>query len=253
MPSIYEVRKKHGSTYVTIFQEDDLIIPWKPLSLSDYFRHTEDMQRGIIPIPQLEDEVFRKCVVDQSILKQYKFLKAGIVSTVVHCIWQASAPTTPDGFNEDMNLVRSLVLSPNRQIYNQLIFIIISAFPSYNPDELLAKTYEELLHLGVLAEERLLTLGVLQERFSAQDNAQKQRKKTIPKIDHKAAWDQAHPTDHGIDFDAEASVQDVAALDNHDRLDWELTRERLKQEKEKMADQAALIYGDLTAELDSKE
>lgn len=252
MASVYEVRKKYGGVYVTIFPDEDIIVPWEPLSLSDYFKYTQDQTKGIIPIAQLEDEVFHKCVRDDIFIKQFRYLKAGIVATVVRCIWQASAPTTPTGFNEDIDLIRSLVLSPDRQIYNQLIFLITSAFPSYTPDMLLAKTYEEFLQLVVLSEERLITLGLLKERFYAQTPGEKPSAK---KIDLKRLYEEGRVPDisDSINFEEEANAQDLASLDNHDRMDWEITKERLKQEKEDFATQAAAIYGDLINEMESKE
>jgi len=85
MKRLYEVREDYGGVYVTIFP-DDFIVPWCPLPIGDFIEYNTAYLRGVIPLSRLEDEIFRKCVVDDAIVRQMDLLKAGIISTVVQNI-----------------------------------------------------------------------------------------------------------------------------------------------------------------------
>ena len=98
MHRLYKIRKLYGNTYVTVFP-DDFVVPWRPLSIGDFMAYHHAYLRGVIPLSHLEDEIFNKCVVDDAIVAQAPFLKAGIVTTVSQHIWQHSGPRDVTHFN----------------------------------------------------------------------------------------------------------------------------------------------------------
>jgi len=170
MKQLYEVREKHGGVFVTCF-DDGLLVPWKPLSMGDFIRYTLDHNRKLHLPVWLEDEIFRKCVVDKSILRQMDFLKAGVVSTVVLNIWQYSGPASIDGFNNDLHAARSVLNADGVKAIHDLVQVISMAFP-YKPEEIYDMDYETFLFRLAQSEKKLMDLNALKEPIAMQNTSQ---------------------------------------------------------------------------------
>jgi hypothetical protein len=194
----YEVRQKYGGVYVTAF-DDGLIVPWRPLDLGSFIKYTSDFTNPIIPFSCIEDEIFKRCVVDNTLVRQLPFLKAGIISTVVQNIWQLSGPSSIEGFNEDLAIARSIINGDLRSLHN-LVDIICMAYP-YKPEEVYAMEYETLMLRAVQAEEKLMTLGIIKESIDMKDMTKIKQKRDRrfadsatqdirPSLDAKKLWEQ---------------------------------------------------------------
>jgi len=279
MQQLFEVRKEHGGVYVTVF-EDGLLVPWKPLSLGDYIKYTQDSNRGLIPHAQLEDEIFVKCVQDDSVLRQMSFMKAGIIATVVSNIWQFSGPTGVNEFNDDLEAARHILLTDGVRALHELVQIITIAFP-YKPEEVYEMPYETFLFRLAQSEKKLLELGLfLKEPISLQVPEDKDKRRKLgkieqpkkPVIDAKRLWDQQQAKspaqekqpvkteekwwktspvleatkEHGIDFTTEAAEQEVFGLTGHEKADADIDRASL-------VDDAQWIYADLLKELANRK
>ena len=276
MQKLFEVRKKHGSIFVTIFS-DDIVIPWKPLTVEEYIKYQLDQSRRLISIAQLEDEIFRKCVQDESLIRQMPFLKAGIISTVVSNIWQQSGPSGIDSFNKDLDTARYLLQLDGIKILHQLVQIVSTAFP-YKPEEIYAMDYETLLFRTVQAEEKLIQLGHMKEPLQLEVIKQEEKETTKdpstekkPIVDAKKLWElqqkdkqpkgkitprsskkwwkkspviEAQKT-HNIDFNIEKKELDIFGVSSHDKTDLHINRA-------KMIEDAKVIYKDLLEELSKK-
>jgi len=184
---LYRVCKKTGNTYVTIFEEDNIIIPWKLLSVGNYIKYQKSYQRGNTPPVIVEDLIFRECVLDPTILNSLDILKAGIISTVVMNIWMLSGPQTIDSFNNDLNNARGIIYSDEFSIIHELVQVIATAFP-YKPEEIYAMDYETFLIRLTQAEYKLIKSGILQEPIILQTKDTQQKVK--PKVDAKKIWDE---------------------------------------------------------------
>jgi len=189
MRQLHEVRQLYGGVYVTIFSED-LIVPWMPLTIGEYIQYHHDNvnQRSIQCL--LEDEIFKKCVVDETLVRQISFLPAGIISTVVQNIWQFSGPINIDTFNDDLEMARQIVYGSDTKSINQIVQMITSAFP-YKPEEVYAMNYETMLQRAAMAEAKLIELGLVVEpiRFIAEHPEQTEE---TPKavVDAKKLWEE---------------------------------------------------------------
>lgn len=162
---INELRRLYGGdAYATIF-EDGTTIPWRPLSINDYIKYTKSINSAIIAPAFLEDEIFKKCVIEDVWKRQIDFLLAGIVSTVVQNIIQYSGPTGLDAFNADLDGARSQILDTNYSVLHELVEIILLAFP-YKPEEVYDMDYETFLLRVAQAEKKLLLSGFLKEPVS---------------------------------------------------------------------------------------
>jgi len=156
MQSLSVLREKHGSVYVTELP-DGRLIPWKPLTIGQYLEYDQLSKRGIYPNGYIENEIFRKCVLDGYLLSIIDQLKAGIVSTIVGQIMLASSPATT-GHLQSLFEVKRLETSG---IIHQIVTIILRAFPAYTPEQVYAMDYERLIERLALAEKKLLETGLL--------------------------------------------------------------------------------------------
>ena len=200
---IVDIKKKYGSnTHITIIS-DNIIIPWKLLSIFDYIQYSKEIQEGRFPLSVFEDEIFSKCVLDQSIVRQLPYLKAGIVSTVVENIWNASCSNTVDGLNNSLEEARreSRLIAP---AIHELVSTILLAFPAYRPEEVYGMDFNTLIKRAIDAEVKLLHSNVIQEPIRFEPLNQEE---DIPqsKIDPKELWEKQHqpkkkkPPRRGID------------------------------------------------------
>jgi hypothetical protein len=206
MHPLFETRQLHGDVYVTCISKD-IKIPWRPLSLGDYLKYVRDYSRQVIPPSILEDEIFKSCVVDKTFIRQMPFMKAGIISTVVQNIWEASGPGGIDEFNQDLETARMSLFSDGTRVLQDLVQLITMAFP-YKPEEIYAMDYETFLLRVAQAEKKLLEMGMIQEPVDIVDgnNKSPQKKRRVPmrklnqdipteespqpRVDAKALWDE---------------------------------------------------------------
>lgn len=193
--SILQIRKGFGRVFATILPEG-FIIPWRVLSLQEYFEYHKDIARGVFPIEVFEDEIFRLCVLDEKFIRQMDFLRAGEVTTVVSNIWEASAPADSQQLQHDLEVARMLIRNGSNVILHQLAELVAMAYP-YKPEELYSMNYHQLMDLAAKAESKLLRLGVIQEPVSLILNQENQRtervrERPLDKIDAKRLWDQRH-------------------------------------------------------------
>jgi len=279
MNRLYEVRREFGDVYATVIS-DDLVVPWRPLSLGDFAQYELAQTRAVVLSEILEDEIFRKCVVDAILVKRINTLPAGVISSVVAGILQFSGPPpTAEVFNEDLQMARVVSSMGAMGIITDIINHITLAY-QYTPTELLAMPYEELLKLSALAETKLMGLGVIKEPLFVNDIESEEGEKEEPqKLDAKQIWDQQQEQpprrkaprpkkkmDRGkwwkkspileakkhkrINFDAEAQAFNETHLDTHDMNEHPIVQEAILKEKigsdrDRMVADAYDIYADV--------
>lgn len=276
---LFPVRKRFGGTYITIFN-DDLVVPWKLLSIQDYIQYDSDVKRGLIPLSHLENEIFKKCVLDDSLLRQFDSLKAGVIATVVQHIWEYSGPTGIDSFNQDIENARVSLSSDGSKVLHQCAQLISTAFP-YKPEEIYGMDYPTFLLRLAQAESKLIQAGMLKEPIRIeQPGLTKERKGPRPsdpnnRVDAKRIWeDQQFKKDsskkspgqgkrgkdkwwkvspvlessdsHQINFREESAEQHVFGATGHEKADIHIT-------SDKMVKDAQWIYKDLLAGLAKKK
>lgn len=241
------LRQIYGSVYATVLP-DGRYIPWKPLPLKDFLELEALRAVGTYSQSQVEDEVFRKCVLDKLIVDRMDQLKAGTVSAVAATIFANSGPQSIDELNYILDANRSLV----QGIIHQMVSMICQAFPAYTPDAVYNMDYETMMQRAALAEDKLLKMGILNERIVFEQQGvepQPQQPKPKPKLDSKQLFEsynkqQKQPvskspppgTKQTIITTADM-VEADAAYTGHERSD-KILRES------KMVDETAGIYKD---------
>jgi hypothetical protein len=168
MEDIYTARGLYGQVFATTLQDGSLI-PWKALSVGDVIHYSELIRAGIYPLACIEDEIFKKCVVDGFFTNNIHKLKAGTVSTVAGSILEFSSPVNLEQINY---LIEQKRFEHQAHVFHQMVGWICQAFPSYKPEDIYAMDYEILLLRLVQAEEKLLRAGILKEPFKFFDNTQ---------------------------------------------------------------------------------
>lgn len=189
---LFEARFDAGPrTYFTEINED-FIVPWKPLSVEDFIYYSELTISRAVPPSVIEDEIFRKCVLDETLLRQIDFLPAGIVTTVVHAIWACSGPRDQDSVNEDLEAGRAVISAGAGSILHEFVDVITKAFPAYTHEQVYSMDYETLIIRTVQAEKRLISLGLVQEpiKILSKEELEKQQKKPKRKVDAKKLYEQ---------------------------------------------------------------
>lgn len=197
MLPLHKVRQGYGGIFATVFSED-LIVPWKPLSLGDFISYTRDYERGAIPSVLLEDEVFKKCVLDSSLVRQMNFLPAGLVSVVAQNIWEYSGPKGVSEFNQDLAGARHILFGGGSKALHELVTIIAMAFP-YKPEEVYAMDYETFLLRLAQSEKKLIDMGVLktsvdliEEQVETPTPKKAKAFADLNKVDIKKLWEEQH-------------------------------------------------------------
>lgn len=189
---LFEARFNAGShTYFTEINKN-LIIPWKPLSITDFIYYSELTLSKAIPPSVIEDEIFRKCVLDETIIRQAEFLPAGIVTTVVHAIWSCSGPKDQFSINEDLEAGRLVISAGTGSVLHEFVDIITKAFPAYTHEQVYEMNYETLIIRTAQAEKRLMSLGLVQEpiKILSKEELEQQKKQPKRKIDAKKLYEQ---------------------------------------------------------------
>ena len=261
-----EVRRQHGDVYITVFP-DGLTVPWKPLSIGDYIAYDAQITRLVFPPACLEDEIFKKCVQEQSFIDGMDQLNAGIVTTVVHNIWEYSGPDTPQKLEEDFNMARAIVKESRAAVLHQCAYMIATAF-SYTLEQVYTLDYETFLLRLAQAEAKMLTMNMIREPLTINVGASKAVKfgnlnpeeKPRIKVDAKEAWErqqsirmkgQAQPQAtqdkqgrwwevspviesqkrRPINFNAEKQAAEEMILDNHERNEKGAMRQHIIEQK----------------------
>lgn len=154
-----DLRERFGSCFVTE-TPDGQLIPWKPLSIGEWLEYKDLLVGSLVPNAVIEDEIFRRCVVDPVLVKNISKLKAGTVSFVVRSILDYSGPSSPEEFNYVLDLNRNSISS---NPMHEMVSWICIAFPAYTPDDIYALDYNVFMERLAHAETNLFRMGILSD------------------------------------------------------------------------------------------
>lgn len=155
---LYSLRTKYGEVYVTVFP-DGTKVPWEQLSVEDFIHYSNKFTSGRFPESHTEDEIFRKCCKDPTLVASLDHLDAGLITTVVTQIMEISGPSTTQEISFDLNVARSQV----GDFISDGVGLICQTFPGYTPETVLQLDYRTFMKRLALAERRLLAMGILQQ------------------------------------------------------------------------------------------
>lgn len=231
------LRSEQGEGYYTVIN-DDIIIPWKPLSIGDFIKYEILFQEGSVIQSVLEDEIFHKCVTDNNYIKDINFLPAGIISIVVQNIFEYSGPPSTDVFNNYLDINRELASTS----FHSMVPIIVRAFPAYKLEEIYEMPYEIFMLRLAQAESLLLRFGVIKDPLYLKDPNEQPKKKqskisTEDMRNIKARWENEKQNldVERIGLERAAGTEDESA------------------ERARMIKEAALIYKDKLSKVPKKE
>lgn len=180
--TLTDLREIHGSVFVTE-TPDGMIVPWKPLSIGDFLEYDAQFRQGQIDPSILENEIFKKCVSDQILVKNIHLQKAGTVSCVVKSIMTNSGPHSIEELNYTLDIYRNVAAQP----MHQLVSVICRAFPGYTPDDVYAMDFQKMTLRLAQAENKLMALGLMTDPialFAAGEEPKEEKRPSI-KVDPK--------------------------------------------------------------------
>lgn len=148
MRNVVAAYKEHGVLYVSQFDWGGII--WRPLSVAEAELYVGLFKTVPAAKADLEDEIFRDCVVDHPLPEEeIDEWKAGIVTTVAQQILYFSAIREPKEFLQRLETVRNLVTG---DIYAQMYARIMSLFPGYTIEQLRNMSLDSMFEKLVLVE-----------------------------------------------------------------------------------------------------
>ncbi len=186
-----QIRHLYGDTYLTVFP-DGFHVSWRTLTLGEFLSYSSQISRDLFPRAVFEDEIFSKCVKNDALRGQREHLKAGIITSVVDSIWEFSVPASIDQVRAQLDVARQEVYQSEYALIHDFVNTILLAFP-YKPEEIYKMDYEQLIKTLVMAERKLIELGLRKEPISIVNPAKPEEVKKSPiKVDAKALWEQQH-------------------------------------------------------------
>ena len=166
------LRELYGSnTFVTVLP-DNQVVPWKLLSLGDYLKYDHSLQTGEYPEAYLENEIFKKCVLNPILVQEIDNLNAGIVHTVAQHIVSKSAPKTLEEMIAYLNLAR---IEANQFLHTLVNFVCVG-FPAYKPEDLYQMDIDTFMLRVAQSERKQLETGLLKEPLNCDQTPQTQVK-----------------------------------------------------------------------------
>jgi hypothetical protein len=188
MASLLELREQHGNVFVSNLP-DGQSIPWKPLTLGDYIQYDRLIKVGLYPAAYIENEIFKKCVLDPVLVDNIDQLRAGVVSTVSTAILSYSGPQSIDELTTLLNINRNEA----NQALHQLVSTVCQAFPAYKPEDVYDLEYNIFMLRVAQAEEKLMRAGLMTEPISiavpGQDSEKKKKRPKPPQVDLKKRYE----------------------------------------------------------------
>ena len=164
MVDLPSLRKKYGPVFITTLSGGD-IVPWKQLNIGEYLEYSALLGGYLYAKETIEDEIFRKCVLDEYLVDTLPVLKAGTVSTVVNDIIQNSGPVSITDLNNTLHIFRSVA----SQAIHQTAVLVVQAFPGYKLEEIYEMKYPDFMLRLAQAELKLLQVGILEEQINFED------------------------------------------------------------------------------------
>lgn len=102
-------------------------------------------------IPEMEEDIWERCVIEHSFGPDVFSMNAGIISTIAELIMRLSCPQDIMSVEADLAMARDDL----QDITKQLMLKVAEAFPSYKPEEIEDLTWIELMERVAQAEKIL--------------------------------------------------------------------------------------------------
>lgn len=257
------LREKYPTVFLISFP-DGTEIPFKPLTFGEFNHYNELLETGSKNPVKLEDEIFRKCVLSEAIVRNINRQKAGTVSTTVQSIMFHSGPPTIQSFNEQLQFQRERAQTP----IHAIPALICRAFPSYTPDDIEQMSYETMMLRLAQAEPILMQYGIIQQPIHIEDaRAQEKPTNAPPPQELKSVWEESmnmngkkkKPVKKGKPIDTELGKRSSPAVEKRSDI-MGLMKDSLSPEAQdahldddhlarKMKEDAKWIFADLIEEL----
>jgi hypothetical protein len=203
MRNVIAAYKKHGILYVTRFEWGGFI--WRPLGYEEAVLYEGLFNTVPKAKAELEDEIFRECVIDHPLPnEEFDNWKAGIVTTVAQLILFFSTVKNPKELLQRLQAARQDL---QNDLFSQLFMKIVTAFPGYTVEKLRSLPVESFLEKVAMLE------ALTGEELKLEEEKQK------PKIPYFPG------AGHGIDFAAENKKLEEFEM-APPKGDWNLNRRR---------------------------
>lgn len=125
----FELYGKYKNLY--LFNTGKGSVLFKPLSYADFETAKRISKAYPALAPIVEDNIWKKCVVEHTLSGTIDTLNAGLVSTIVRLILSFSNPIDKEEIESELEEVRNAT----KNIKEEIIIKICQAFPGYVPEQ----------------------------------------------------------------------------------------------------------------------
>jgi hypothetical protein len=162
----FSLIKKHRRLFKVQFP--DIEILFKLPTWKEYKQYISILENDFIPKAELYDLIFEEVVLSKYIVSKVLELPAGIVDSLVNLVLHLAG--NPLKSDKDLNRLEAelgyIRLLTRKNIYDQLILLILWAFPGYKLEDIDEMDWNEIMRLSMMAEYLLLSRGSLKEPIS---------------------------------------------------------------------------------------
>ena len=213
------------------------------LTFQSFLRIRDLMNRCPELLPQLEEAVFLKCLVEpQFLVHEIGHMKAGIITTVANLIYQFSGPQNMDDITQHLNQERIIV----QDLTYQAVATICRAFPAYTPDAVLQLSWATLVNRLAMAEAVLLNTGAISEPLEISDTSTRSKQPMLPYAQPQTSRVpvQPVPSKHTRSIQPDEIARDARDMDKAMSMNV-FEREEQQLQKQQMLKDALKFHSDL--------
>ena len=187
----FELYGKYKNLY--LFNTGKGSVLFKPLSHADSETAKRICKAYPALAPIVEDNIWKKCVIEHTLPGTVDTMNAGLVSTIVRLILNFSNPVSQEEIEAELNEMRS----KTKDLREEIVIKICQAFPAYTPEEVEEMEWKTQLKRLAQAEKILGTTFSLVDTSKPAPPAK--NPKTAPVVKEVG-------TQQFIDFDKENQI-----------------------------------------------
>lgn len=169
--------KRYEDDLFLVHLPDNLKVLIRPLSYNLFRRYKYLLEERLLTEAEVENAIFKQCVLNEDLTECYpEAMDAGIVTTVVREVLKIS---TPQSLEETEALVSHFMGEYFEDLYEIMLRVITSAYPTYLPTELDKMSWISIIKLFSRAQVLLLERGLIKEPIRLKKEEKKQPKRPI--------------------------------------------------------------------------
>ncbi|MHA2064314.1 MAG: hypothetical protein ACXABY_08035 [Candidatus Thorarchaeota archaeon] len=165
---MFALKEQVGDNLYCLNVPDDIVIPFRLLSLGEYNSCRTSLAIGVIPAQDVYDHIYKTCVLNKAHTEYTDDMKAGIPNLVAKVIYYMSGPNDIEFMQQLLDVERNVA----QTFESQMKTTICRVFPGYTMNMLDDLGFPQMIKLFAEAESVLLQSGAISEPYKIVDKDQ---------------------------------------------------------------------------------